>query len=154
MLFRSASELLEVAVGAGGLSPAKDASGSTRHLVALRSLSREVVVRGLGSVGLRVLLVVVIVLDFWFPMFISMDYPNTTKQKMSTGLLSTSVERTDGKFDLFHQGSGFAEAGLWSIGIPQKPSWCNTICIKCGVRLGGPRTYSGVWAASSASLPP
>ena len=57
-----ASELLEVAVGAGGLSPAKDASGCTRHLVALRSLSREFVVRGLGSVGLRVLLVVVVVL--------------------------------------------------------------------------------------------
>ena len=59
-----------------------------------------------------------------------MAYPNTNKQKMSTGPLSTSVERTDGKFDLFHQGSGFAEAGLWSIGIPQKPSWCNTICIQ------------------------
>ena len=50
---------------------------------------------------------------------------------MSTGPLSTSVDRTDGKFDdLFHQGSGFTEAGLWSIGIPQKPSWCNTICIQ------------------------
>ena len=56
-----ASKLLEVAVGAGGLSPAKDAGGSTRHLIALRSLSREVVVRGLGSIGLRVLLVVVVV---------------------------------------------------------------------------------------------
>ena len=56
-----ASELLEVAVGVGGLSPVKDASGSTRHLVALRGLSREVVIRGLGSVGLRVLLVVVVV---------------------------------------------------------------------------------------------
>ena len=51
-----------MAVGAGGLSPAKDASGPTRHLVALRGLSREVVVCGLGSVGLRVLLVVVVVL--------------------------------------------------------------------------------------------
>ena len=56
-----ASELLEVAVGAGGLSPAKDASGPARHLVALRSLGREVVVHGLGGVGLRVLLVVVII---------------------------------------------------------------------------------------------
>ena len=45
----------------GGLSPAEDASGSTRHLVALRSFSGEVVVRGLGSLGLRVLLVVVVV---------------------------------------------------------------------------------------------
>ena len=56
-----ASELLEVVVGAGGLSPAEDASGSARHLVALRSLGREVVVRGLDGVGLKVLLVVVIV---------------------------------------------------------------------------------------------
>ena len=56
-----ASELLEVAVGVGGLSPAKDARGPVRHLVAHRSLRREVVVRGLGSVGLRVLLVVVVV---------------------------------------------------------------------------------------------
>ena len=56
-----ASELLEVAVGAGGLSPAKDTSKPARHLVALRSLRREVVVRGLGGVGLRVLLVVVVV---------------------------------------------------------------------------------------------
>ena len=46
-----ASELLEVAVGAGGL----------RHLVPLRSLGREVVVGRLGSVGLRVLLVLVVV---------------------------------------------------------------------------------------------
>ena len=30
----------------------------------------------------------------------SMAYPNTTKQKMSTGPLSTSVKRVDGKFDL------------------------------------------------------
>ena len=57
-----ASELLEVAVGVGGLGPAEDASGPARHLVALRSLSREVVVCGLGSVGLTVLLVVVVVL--------------------------------------------------------------------------------------------
>ena len=56
-----ASELLEVAVGAGGLGPAKDASGPARHLVALRSLGREVVVRRLGGVGLGVLLVVVVV---------------------------------------------------------------------------------------------
>ena len=49
---------------------------------------------------------------------------------MSTGPLSTPVERSDGKFDLFHQGSSFVEAGLWSIGIPQKPSWCNNICIQ------------------------
>ena len=56
-----ASELLEVAVGAGGLSPAKDAGGPSRHLVPLRSLSREVVVCGLGSVGLRVLLALVVV---------------------------------------------------------------------------------------------
>ena len=50
-----------MAVGAGGLSPAEDASGPARHLVALRSLSREVVVRGLDGAGLRVLLVVVVV---------------------------------------------------------------------------------------------
>ena len=56
-----ASELLEVAVGAGGLSPIEDASGPARHLVGLRSLGREVVVRGLGGIGLRVLLVVVVV---------------------------------------------------------------------------------------------
>ena len=54
-------DLEELAVGAGGLSPAKDASGPVRHLIALRSLSGEVVVRWLGSVGLRVLLVVVAV---------------------------------------------------------------------------------------------
>ena len=57
-----ASELLEVAVGAGGVSPAKDARGPVRHLVAHRSFRREVVVRGLGSVGLGVLLVVVVLL--------------------------------------------------------------------------------------------
>ena len=56
-----ASELLEVAVGAGSLGPAKDASSATRHLVALRSLGREVVVCGLGSIGLRVLLALVVV---------------------------------------------------------------------------------------------
>ena len=54
-----ASELLEVAVGAGGLSPAKDTSGPV-SLVALRSLGREVVIRGLGGVGLRVLLVEIV----------------------------------------------------------------------------------------------
>ena len=49
---------------------------------------------------------------------------------VTTGPISTSVEQTDGKFDLFHQGSGFAEAGLWSVGIPPKSRWCHTICIK------------------------
>ena len=56
-----ASELLEVAVGAGGLSPAEDASGPVRHLVAFISLGRQVVVRGLDGIGLGVLLVVVVV---------------------------------------------------------------------------------------------
>ena len=50
-----------MAVRAGGLSPTEGASGPARHLVALRSLGREVVVRGLDGVGLRVLLVVVVV---------------------------------------------------------------------------------------------
>ena len=54
-----------MAVGAGGLSPAKDASGPARHLIAPRRLVGEVVVLGcgllLGSVRLRVLLVVVVV---------------------------------------------------------------------------------------------
>ena len=58
-------------------------------------------------------------------------YPNTTKQKSPLVYpLSTSVNGLDGKFDLFHQGPGFAEAGLWSIGISQKPRWCHTICIQ------------------------
>ena len=52
-----------MAVGAGGLGPAEDASGPVRHLVALRRLGREVIVRGLGSVGLGVLLVVVVVVE-------------------------------------------------------------------------------------------
>ena len=51
--------------GGGGQSPAKDASDTTRHLIAPRRLVGEVVVlpRGLllGSVRLRVLLVVIVV---------------------------------------------------------------------------------------------
>ena len=46
-----------------------------------------------------------------------MNYPNTTNQKSPMVYPhSTSVKGVDGKFDFFHQGSGFAEAGLWSIG--------------------------------------
>ena len=87
-------------------------------------------------------------------MFIYMAYHNTTKQKLSTGPLSTSVKRTDGKFDLFHQGSGFAEAGSGASESHKNLVGAIPYVYKCGVRLRGPRSYSGVWAASSASLPP
>ena len=56
-----ASELPEVAVRAGGLSPAKDASGFARHLAAPGSFVGEAVVYRLGGIGLGVLLVVVVV---------------------------------------------------------------------------------------------
>ena len=90
---------------------------------------------------------------FGFPC--SYGLPEHNNAKKSTGLpLSTSVKGVDRKFDLFQHGSGFVEAGLWSIEIPQKPTWCHNLCIQVWWEVQRAKILLRGVPASSASLPP
>ena len=59
-----------------------------------------------------------------------MAYPNTTKQKCPLVPFLRRSNGQTGSLTTFSTRVRVAEAELWSIGIPQKPSWCNTICIQ------------------------